>query len=290
MDTFLATIFVIICVLLVIVILLQKGRGGGLGGAFGGTSHSAFGTRTGDVFTWVTIVLVGVFLLLAIGTTLWFRPGTTAVAPPVLQPPPRADGETRAVTLTMSSRTSKANLWYTVDGSEPTPDGKTSYKYDGTPVRVEPGTVVKAKGLYGGWTPSETVTAGYFYPAPSFEPPPGPIKNPIEVTIAHPSPGAEIYYSYDPSSKADWPKYQSPLKVSGGMMLAAYAKVPRNPAKPEAGVGMSLTGTASYPVATGTAPASGPGFTGTAGTPLRTQSPAIPGITTTAPATRPAKP
>ena len=56
MAIFLATLFVLVCILLIVVILLQKGRGGGLGAAFGGLGSSAFGTRTGDVFTWVTIV------------------------------------------------------------------------------------------------------------------------------------------------------------------------------------------------------------------------------------------
>src|SRR5690606_8099880 len=43
---------------LMIVILLQRGRGGGLAGAFGGLGgQSAFGTKAGDVFTKITIGL-----------------------------------------------------------------------------------------------------------------------------------------------------------------------------------------------------------------------------------------
>ena len=64
MEIFLFTLFVITCVLLILVVLLQKGRGGGLGAALGGTGGSAFGTRTGDVLTWVTIVLTSLFLIL----------------------------------------------------------------------------------------------------------------------------------------------------------------------------------------------------------------------------------
>ena len=73
MATFLTTLFILVSILLVMVVLLQKGRGGGLGAAFGGGSGSAFGTRTGDVFTWVTIVLTALFLLLAVGTMLAYR-------------------------------------------------------------------------------------------------------------------------------------------------------------------------------------------------------------------------
>ncbi len=41
---------------LILVVLLQRGRGGGLAGAFGGAGgQSAFGTKAGDVFTKITI-------------------------------------------------------------------------------------------------------------------------------------------------------------------------------------------------------------------------------------------
>ena len=60
-------LFVATCVLLILVILLQKGRGGGLAGAFGGAGgYSAFGAKTGDVFTWITISLTAMFVILAV--------------------------------------------------------------------------------------------------------------------------------------------------------------------------------------------------------------------------------
>ena len=57
-----------VCVILGLVILIQKGKGGGLSGAFGGAGSGAglLGTKTGDFLTWVTISLVGLFFLLAI--------------------------------------------------------------------------------------------------------------------------------------------------------------------------------------------------------------------------------
>ena len=71
----LAVLFFVICVFLIILVLLQKGRGGGLAGAFGGAGgQSAFGSKTGDVFTWVTIVVVAVFLLLAMFLTVNYKP------------------------------------------------------------------------------------------------------------------------------------------------------------------------------------------------------------------------
>ncbi len=62
-----ATLFILVCILTMLIVLIQKGRGGGLSGAFGGVGgHSAFGAKTGDVFTWITVGLATCFLLLAV--------------------------------------------------------------------------------------------------------------------------------------------------------------------------------------------------------------------------------
>lgn len=64
----LGTIFALMCVFLMLLILIQKGRGGGLSSAFGGAGgNTAFGTKTGDVLTWATSIGFALFLLLAMG-------------------------------------------------------------------------------------------------------------------------------------------------------------------------------------------------------------------------------
>ena len=74
-----AVLFVICCVSLVLIILIQKGRGGGLSGAFGGAMASGIlGSKTGDFLTWVTIVLVGVFLLLAVVMAKFYKPSAAS--------------------------------------------------------------------------------------------------------------------------------------------------------------------------------------------------------------------
>lgn len=51
---------------MMVVILLQRGRGGGLAGAFGGLGgQSAFGTKAGDVFTYITIGTAIAWVVLA---------------------------------------------------------------------------------------------------------------------------------------------------------------------------------------------------------------------------------
>jgi preprotein translocase subunit SecG len=60
------TVLMILGIFMIIIILLQRGRGGGLAGAFGGLGgQSAFGTKAGDVFTKVTIVLAVIWVTLA---------------------------------------------------------------------------------------------------------------------------------------------------------------------------------------------------------------------------------
>jgi len=62
-----AVLFVICSVVLILIVLIQKGRGGGLSAAFGGGMASGIlGSKTGDFLTWVTIILVSVFLTLAV--------------------------------------------------------------------------------------------------------------------------------------------------------------------------------------------------------------------------------
>ncbi|MCA8989120.1 MAG: preprotein translocase subunit SecG [Planctomycetaceae bacterium] len=52
--------------LLIVIVLLQRGRGGGLAGALGGAGgQSAFGTKAGDVFTKITVGLALVWVLAA---------------------------------------------------------------------------------------------------------------------------------------------------------------------------------------------------------------------------------
>ena len=52
-------------IFLILLVLVQRGRGGGLAGAFGGLGgQSAFGTKAGDVFTRVTIFVAAFWIIL----------------------------------------------------------------------------------------------------------------------------------------------------------------------------------------------------------------------------------
>ena len=58
----------ILSVFLTLLILVQRGRGGGLTGALGGMGgQSAFGAKAGDLFTKITIVTALIWILLGMG-------------------------------------------------------------------------------------------------------------------------------------------------------------------------------------------------------------------------------
>ena len=88
----------VLSVFLMLVILVQRGRGGGLTGALGGMGgQSAFGTKAGDLFTRVTIAVAAIWILLSMLTLKVLNNPTTAVAAP---PPPAAVDKDKAKSKT----------------------------------------------------------------------------------------------------------------------------------------------------------------------------------------------
>lgn len=65
---FFGSLLFILALFLVLLVLVQRGRGGGLTGALGGMGgQSAFGSKAGDVFTRITIGVAAVWLILCVG-------------------------------------------------------------------------------------------------------------------------------------------------------------------------------------------------------------------------------
>ncbi len=184
LSTFLAVLFGIVCLLLIGIVLLQKGRGGGLGAAFGGAGSSAFGTKTGDVMTWVTIVLVGLFLLLAMGTVVAMRTAPDEVTTPIFDPPPGPIAEETDVFI--GTETRGTTIHYTLNGGEPTKDDKQIP--NGGKIVVSPGTTIRARAYRAGWDPSEVGVA--FYPKEELDAnavvaPPADANEPVDGTDAN---------------------------------------------------------------------------------------------------------
>lgn len=80
MYGFLLGFHILVCLALVVVVLVQSGKGGGLaGGAFGGSAQTVFGGRGAtDVITRATIVLGGVFFVTSLVLALMTSGGGRA--------------------------------------------------------------------------------------------------------------------------------------------------------------------------------------------------------------------
>ena len=79
---FLAAAFVFVSLFMMLVVLIQKPKGGGLSGAFGGAGGgetSFVGARIGDFLTWLTVGCFVAFLLLAMLLTWNINPAENAI-------------------------------------------------------------------------------------------------------------------------------------------------------------------------------------------------------------------
>ena len=88
----LISLFVLVCLILSLVILLQQGRGGDIASAFGGSSsQAAFGARSGaTLLTKATSVAAVLFMLFALALSIIGQRGTGSVVSGTPAPPPAA--------------------------------------------------------------------------------------------------------------------------------------------------------------------------------------------------------
>jgi preprotein translocase subunit SecG len=67
MSALFMILLIFTAIFLIILVLVQRGKGGGLAGAFGGLGgQSAFGTKAGDLFTRITIGAAAFWIILCI--------------------------------------------------------------------------------------------------------------------------------------------------------------------------------------------------------------------------------
>ncbi len=70
-------LFVAVSLLLILTVLIQKPQGGGLSGAFGagaGSGQTAFGAKTGDALTVITILMFVAWLAVAVAMNYGTKP------------------------------------------------------------------------------------------------------------------------------------------------------------------------------------------------------------------------
>jgi preprotein translocase subunit SecG len=103
-------------IFMICLILIQRGKGGGLAGAFGGMGgSSAFGTKAGDVFTRVTMVTAVIWMLMLMilvvlynrgGDSAWTETAPTNVSKEVPPTPGGGSGKSRSSGATTPDKAS----------------------------------------------------------------------------------------------------------------------------------------------------------------------------------------
>ena len=111
----LVAVYVLVCLVLSLVILLQQGRGGDIASAFGGSSsQAAFGARSGaTLLTKATSIAAVLFMLFALTLSIIGQRGSGSLlsgtpAPPPAAAPPAKPGTAPAPAATSPAATTPA--------------------------------------------------------------------------------------------------------------------------------------------------------------------------------------
>lgn len=161
--------FVVSCVFLILAVLVQKPQGGGLAGAFGsgaGSGQTAFGTRTGDALTWITISFFTLYIVMAVVLNYVSKPAKGPVQPPAISAQP-GSGATQPAGTAPASTTPAS----TTPATTPTTPGAS-------PAPAAPATSTPASTP----TPSATPTPAPVEPAPATPAPATPAPTPAPTT------------------------------------------------------------------------------------------------------------
>ena len=90
MQIIIGTLHVLVCIVLILVVLLQTGKGANMGAAFGGSSQTVFGSSgPGSFLGKMTTVVATVFML----TSLWLAYFAVHKNVSVIDQPPTAGVE-----------------------------------------------------------------------------------------------------------------------------------------------------------------------------------------------------
>ena len=183
--------------------------------------------------------------------------GQAVAAAPVITP--NGGSFSTAQNVTLSTTTSSAAIYYTRDGSTPTP---ASTLYAG-PISVSTNTTIKAIASAAGFVQSAVSSATFTFttqtPTVTFAPAPGTYSSSQTVTLSNTDANAKIYYTTDGSTpSASSILYAGPIQVSTSETIKAIAIDPQ--------LQNSLISSAAYVIQlVGTSIDFGMGFSSTAG-------------------------
>jgi hypothetical protein len=233
--------------------------------------YTTDGTAPGTSSTQYTapIAITAAVTIKAIAKASGFANSAVASADYTLMPTPIAatptfSPEAGAVaagsTVTLSTTTAGATIYYTTDGTDPGPSSPSSSTYN-APIPITAAVTIKAVTIASGFENSPVASAAYTLAAvptavtPTFNPAAGAVLAGTMVTISTTTAGATIRYTTDgtdpgPSS----PQYTAPIAITAAVTIKAIATA--------SGVADSAVGSAAYTIL---APAATPTFDPAAG-------------------------
>lgn len=87
MITLLTIIYVLICIFLIFIVLIQSSKGAEIGAAFGGSSQTVFGSRgAATVLSKITTVVAALFMIISLILSIIASRGTSVVKE-TIEPP-----------------------------------------------------------------------------------------------------------------------------------------------------------------------------------------------------------
>ncbi|MBI3228665.1 MAG: chitobiase/beta-hexosaminidase C-terminal domain-containing protein [Burkholderiales bacterium] len=127
--------------------------------------------------------------------------------------------------VSISSSTPNATIYYTLDGSQPT---SNALRYNGPFTLNAPGATVRALAVASGLASSSVASAQFTILAssvgtPSFTPPAGTYASAQTVRLASSTPGASIFYRLNNGAEQLYSD-ASPLQVSSNSSISAVAR------------------------------------------------------------------
>lgn len=80
LQTFISFVHIFVCLIVIGVVLLQQGKGGGMGAAFGGSTAQVFGGRgAGNILTRMTAIAAAIFMLTSVSLAYMSSAGDRAL-------------------------------------------------------------------------------------------------------------------------------------------------------------------------------------------------------------------
>jgi hypothetical protein len=172
---------------------------------------------------------------------------------------PDAGAVSAGQTVTISTTTANATIYYTLDGTQPAASVTGATAKYAAPITITAAITIKAIATASGFANSDTASAAYTLTSaaatPTFSPAAGAVASGSTVTISTTTAGATIYYTTDGTAPgAATTKYTAPIPITAATTIKAMATAP--------GFADSAVASATYAIL---APAATPTFSPLAG-------------------------